>query len=118
MTDTAFYDRMGALAQRLMDKFGTPATFKLIAVSKPDATGKVVKTPSDSPGLAVRLTSKDAIINMELKGEVAYVYKGPVTPKIGGHIIHAGVSWEVVDTRTVNPTGSKILMSFHGVKLA
>jgi len=119
MTDTAFYDRMATLATSLMDKFGTPATLRRVTVGKPDAEGKAVKTTTDTPALAVQINSKEVVDRLQLKGDSVYVVKAIGEPtEYGDLLIHGGKTMEIQDSKHVNPEGSRIMLSFHGVKRA
>lgn len=116
MTDTAFYDDMEALATELLADFGTPATLREITIGKPNAEGKATKTTSDSAGLAVQTESKVVVDRLAKNIEAAYVYKGPVKAQNGHHLIHGGVTWEVSDLKHVSPEGTRLMVSFLGVK--
>lgn len=118
MTDTKFYDDMFGLAQELMNQFGTPCTLRHVEVGEVGADGKATKTTTDTPGLAVRLTNLEVFQNMELKGNIGYVVKVPVASSRGDLIIHAGRTFEILDTKTINPEGDRLMISFHGTKEA
>ncbi len=116
MTDTQFYNDMEQLANELMSDFGTPATLRKVVTGKPDAEGKATQTPDDTPGLGVRVTSKEMMDALELKGDLMFAAKFPADTDEGDLIIHAGVSFSILSTKRVNPEGTRLMISFHGVR--
>ena len=117
MTDTTFYNDMASLATELMNDFGTPATLRRVTTPKPGADGKAVPTTTDVPGLAVRITDMEVIRTLELEGDLGYATKFPVAVKDGDLLLH-GDTYEIQQTKAVNPEGSRILIAFHTVKRA
>ncbi len=118
MTDTKFYDDMFGLATELMNQFGTPCTIRQVEIGDVGADGKAIKTNTDTAGLAVRLTNMEIFQNMELKGNIGYVVKVALATSRGDLIVHAGRTFEILDTKIINPEGDRLMISFHGVKEA
>lgn len=118
MTDTVFYDEMAKLATELMNEFGTPATLRKVTKGKPGADGKAVVTFADTPGLAVRVHDMEVIRALNLEGDVGYATKFPVQGEDGDQLIHGGTTLELVSSKYVNPEGNRLMVAFHGVKLA
>lgn len=118
MTDAAFYQRMDALATKLLSKFGSPATIRRTPKAdngKPNAEGKVVKQPpQDFPGLAVKTQSE--VVREQLQAEFAYMHiiKTPTVPVPDDLLIHAGETVKVKKVKTINPAGQGLIISFVG----
>ena len=114
MTDTQFYDRMDELAQRLLNKFGTAATFRRLTKGEVGADGKAAVVPTDFPGLAVKTEHQDVLDRLANNPSAAFVFKGPQSPENDSHLIHAAVAWKIVDVKKISPEGTRIIVSFVG----
>lgn len=118
MTDAAFYQRMDALATKLLTKFGSPATIRRqpeTASQKPNAEGKVVKQPPENfPGLAVKINSETSRDLFAEVYEFIHVVKTPTRPQTDDLLIHATETYKIKAVRTVNPAGQGLIVSIVG----
>lgn len=118
MTDTTFYQDMFNLATELMNDFGTPATLRKVTRPKPDAEGKSVPTTVDYPGLAVRISDLEVLRALELPGGLGYAVKFPADIQEGDQLIHtnANDTYEILQSKVVNPEGNRVMIAFVTVK--
>lgn len=112
MTDTAFYSAMDSLASELLSEFGSPATFRTVTRTKPNAQGKSEKSTVDVAGLAVRTSNKHVQEMFEKTSTVMMVVKFPSEPGTDSLIIHAGETWKIQEVKVVNPLGTSMIIAF------
>lgn len=112
MTDTAFYADMDQLATELLTDFGSPATLRTIVVSKPNAEGKVQKTPTDWAGLGVRTNNQQVMQMFEKASSMAMVVKFAKEPAAETLIVHGNETWKIQEVKVVKPLGTSMIVAF------
>lgn len=120
MTDTAFYARMQALAEKLLTKFGAPVTLikEGSAGGGYDESGDPLPPTPDVTvsGVGARLNytgdTKQAFVEATgtviMTGDCRLLYKGG-TPVIGMTVTLSGTKWRVVALLPLDPAGILVM---------
>lgn len=110
MTDTAFYNRMAAMATRLITKFGKPVTVRSwTGTSRDVETGSVTRAPVDTVvnGVYVDITKYQATDSLIERGDKMMFIDGPATTD--DRIIDGSTEIGIVGVEKVDPGGVPVV---------
>lgn len=113
MADDIF-DKFSDIADRLLNKFGQPATVRRVTYPASDNAGKVTPTREDFPVRAAQTQAAFKTDDGQVKYAQTLVLKGKEV-RIGDLVYWAGAWLETKEAEPVNPSGNQLIITRVGL---
>jgi len=122
---SAFYDKMGATALRLIERFGQTITLRDTVPGEYDPVtgGSTPETTVDQPAQAILqdyalqqsgMTYAEGTVIKQGDKKILVAAQGLTPPQLTTTVLAGGVTWTIVNIKEINPAGTPLVYELQG----